>query len=172
MIRPALAILLLALPAAAQSPDGQPADPAADPAAVRVCHEGAAPYDDAPACIGEAANACQDMPGGATTYGIVGCLASEDTTWDALLNEEYGLLRDDLRAADARGTAQDMTRADALRDAQRAWIAFRDADCSLALSIWHDGTIRGPVAAQCRLSHTARRALELRNLRRNGEGSL
>lgn len=160
MIRLA-ALVLLVTPAAAE---------VADPALVRACHEGAAAWDAGPACIGAAAEACQAGAGGGSTPGIVGCLSSEADAWDALLNEEYGLLRDALRADDAAAGGE--SRADALRDAQRAWIAFRDADCALAWSIWQDGTIRGPVAARCRLDHTARRALELRHLRRDGEGNL
>jgi uncharacterized protein YecT (DUF1311 family) len=166
MIRPALAAaLLLAVPALAEGPS-------VDTAAVRACHAGAAPFDMAPACIGLPARACQDRPDGSTTSGIVACISAETQVWDTLLNEEYALLRDALREDDARGMMQGLSRADALQGAQRAWIAFRDADCGLAWAIWQDGTIRGPIAADCRLAHTARRALELRNLRRDGEGGL
>lgn len=167
MIRSAILLVLLAAPVSAQdAPDG-------DMRGVRSCHEGAAPFDTAPACIGRAARTCQSRAGGGTTIGIVGCLSSEAEAWDVLLNAEYGLLRDKLAADDAAAAGMGQaSRTDALRDAQRAWIAFRDADCVLSSSIWQDGTIRGPVAAQCLLTHTARRALELRDLRRNGEGTL
>lgn len=162
----ALLAALLAAPAAAQE------GPRVDPGQVRACSDAAAPYDTAPACIGAAADDCQTAEGGSTTPGIVGCLASEAEAWDVLLNDEYGLLRDASRAADASGGAGQASRVDALRDAQRAWIAFRDADCALSGAIWQDGTIRGPVAAQCLLTHAARRTLELRTLRRNVEGAL
>ena len=166
--RAALLALLLAPAAAPAAAQGAPA---ADAGAVRACLEGAAPYDAAPACIGAAADACQAGPDGASTMGIVACLSSEADAWDAHLNDEYGRLRERLRGADAAGPGA-ISRGDALRDAQRAWIAFRDADCALAHAIWQDGTIRGPVAASCRLEHTARRALALRDLRRDGEGNL
>lgn len=164
----ALAALLLAPPAALAE-----GGPRADPERVRLCRDGAGAGDTTPSCIGAAAGACQEAAGGATTAGIMACLDSETAAWDAMLNEEYGLLRGDLRAEDAAAAGKSLvSRSDAMRDAQRAWIAFRDADCALRWSMWQDGTIRGPVAARCLLDHTARRTLELRDLRRDGEGSL
>ena len=140
-----------------------------DPAPARACRDASIQGETMPGCIGAAAGVCQQQDGGSTTYGIVQCLAAEAEAWDEMLNEEYRLLRDEARAAD---DGAGLSRADALCDAQRAWIAFRDADCDLAFALWQDGTVRGPVAAGCHLTRTAQRTLELRDLRRNAEGDL
>jgi uncharacterized protein YecT (DUF1311 family) len=67
--------------------------------------------------------------------------------------------------ADEQGLSQVMDRSDALRDAQRAWIAFRDADCAARYAMWQDGTIRTIVGANCHLTMTAQRTIELRDMR-------
>ena len=78
------------------------------------------------------------------------------------MNREYKALRDDFRARDG---GEDLARQ--LRDAQRAWIAFRDADCGLVYAIWAGGSIRIIVAGNCHLDKTARRSIELRDMRGN-----
>lgn len=124
-----------------------------DGATVEACFA----RDDAQACIGDAANQCQDtQPQGQTTLGISECLMAEHAAWDRILNREYGQLRDNY-ADDAGLVAQ-------LRDAQRAWITFRDADCRLAYDRYGGGSMRVIAAAGCRLQHTARRALDLRDM--------
>lgn len=144
-----LALALMAAPAFAQEPQ-------VDPATVRAC------FDDArgttPDCIGEAAAACQAQPGGETTLGISACLQGEAQAWDDLLNAQYKGVR--ARLLEQGGT--DL--ADQLLDAQRAWIAFREADCSLVYAIWAEGSIRTVMASDCYLHKTAQRALELRDM--------
>ncbi|OWY17053.1 hypothetical protein B6V73_09400 [Thioclava sp. JM3] len=143
--------LMLASPALAQ-------EPSVDPNAVRACFDGA--KDTHPACIGEAAAACQDEPGGATTLGISACLQGEAQVWDDIAKSQY-------KAARARLLEQGGTDlANMLLDAQSAWGQYRDADCGLLYEIWKDGTIRTVVASQCYLERTAQRALELRDLGR------
>jgi uncharacterized protein YecT (DUF1311 family) len=102
-------------------------------------------------CVGPIANDCQDQPGGSTTIGIVSCLQREEAAWDVILNANY-------KAAMA---ALDGSQQAALRKAQRAWIPSRDADCEALWEANKDGTIRGPIAASCRLTATANRALWL-----------
>ncbi|MBN2740250.1 MAG: DUF1311 domain-containing protein [Rhodobacteraceae bacterium] len=132
------------------------ADPTVDPTIVRACFEDA--KDSHPGCIGDAANACQSQPGGDTTLGISACLQGEAQVWDDILNAQYKGVRADLLKQG--GTAL----SDQLLDAQRAWIAFRDADCGLIYSVWADGSIRTVMASSCYLDKTAQRALELRDL--------
>jgi uncharacterized protein YecT (DUF1311 family) len=132
------------------------ADPTVDPATVRACFDGA--KDTHPDCIGDAANACQSQPDGDTTLGISSCLQGEAQVWDDILNAQYKGVRADL--LEQGGTPL----ADQLLDAQRAWIAFRDADCGLVYSVWADGSIRTVMASSCYLDKTAQRALELRDL--------
>ncbi|HEX6042336.1 lysozyme inhibitor LprI family protein [Longimicrobium sp.] len=52
-------------------------------------------------------------------------------------------------------------RVEALRAAQRAWIAFRDAHCAFEASAFEGGTMQPMVEALCRANVTARRSNEL-----------
>jgi uncharacterized protein YecT (DUF1311 family) len=49
----------------------------------------------------------------------------------------------------------------AVRDAQRAWIGWWDAACAHARAQRGDGTGAGPAGAQCLMTMTGGRALEL-----------
>lgn len=143
--------LALSLPAAAQ-------EAVLNPKTVNVCFKNSKPGRVDPGCIGKAARQCQTAtPDGETTIGIGQCLMAEMAQWDKLLNREYGKTR--MAYADSPDLA------DQLRDAQRAWIALRDADCELEYARWGGGSMRSIAAANCRLTHTARRALSLRNMR-------
>lgn len=149
--------ILLALALTVGPAFGQEAGPfATDPAIVEACVSDAAPCDLSPPCIGAAANQCQQAPGGDTTQGIAECVMGEHATWDTVLNREY-------KAARAQ-YADDQTAADGLRDAQRAWIAWRDAECAFQYDRYGGGSMRTIASANCRMSMTAQRALELRAL--------
>jgi uncharacterized protein YecT (DUF1311 family) len=150
MTRTLALLALMAGPAAAQQMS-------VNPQAVDACFYNAAPGEVQPACLGAAANACQALPGGQTTIGISQCIGAETATWDAHLNAEYQTRRAEFG---------DQTLRDMLRDAQRAWIAYRDAQCALDYQRWIDGSIRTIVAANCFLTMTAQRALELRDMGR------
>ncbi len=133
---------------------------------IRACHATTPIGAIYPDCLGQAANACQEKQGGGTTPGIATCIGAETVVWDALLNEEYQALRayfSGLEGSAAEATSEDLLIA--LRDAQRAWIAYRDADCGLRYTIYQGGTIRSIVGANCRMTKTASRALELRDMR-------
>jgi len=149
-----LAALLLAfcLPAAAPAQE-------VDPAIVTDCLAHALPGEVAPRCLGAAANACQ-AAGHETTLGISACIQAETAAWDAHLNDQYRALRAELAAQEP-----DLTTA--LRDAQRAWIAFRDAQCALDYARWQGGSIRTIVAANCMMTMTAQRTIELRDMKGN-----
>lgn len=71
-------------------------------------------------CIGLIADPCVDAPG-ANTFTIVACNMREQTIWDGRLNEWYGQAQSHLKDNAAAAAA--------LKDAQRAWIQFRDAKC-------------------------------------------
>ncbi|MDO5370691.1 lysozyme inhibitor LprI family protein [Paracoccus sp. (in: a-proteobacteria)] len=142
MIRVLALALLSALPASAQQ---------YDPALIPACL-GAAPDQTARrACIGLASQACMNAAGGETTAGMHGCLSPEIAQWDEMLNAAYAGLR---QSSDSRATA--------LRDAQRAWIAFVDAACAYEASAYEGGSLAGVVGGTCRMQRTAERALELR----------
>lgn len=151
----ALFLSLFAVPAMAQ-------DLRFDPGLVEAC------FRDAPGpgaeCIGTASSQCQAQNvGGYSTAGMANCTAQETAAWDDLLNREYRALRADL---DRRDDGVGMDRSDALRDAQRAWIAYRDAECTLQWARYQEGTIRTLIAGGCQLDFTAGRTLELRDMRR------
>lgn len=160
----ALALLLLtAVPAAAQ-------DLSFDPAPLAACVAGGGGRD----CIGTAAAACMGATeGGETTLGMGACLARELAWWDAELNAAY----QDLRAQEARadraaepvpGLPPRPSSRDAIRDVQRAWIAWRDAACGyLALQYW-GGTMAGLARTDCLLTLTGEQALTLHSYRRDG----
>lgn len=102
-------------------------------------------------CIGAVSNHCQEVPGGGSTVGMVQCLERETDFWDTLLNTRYEELAQALAPAAF----------EALQEAQRAWIAFRDAECAFEHAVWGDGTIRAVAGASCMLEITAERALGL-----------
>lgn len=151
-MRVLLVLALSAAPALAQ--DSAPFT--VDPAIVETCVADTPDGDLAPSCIGAAANQCQQAPGGDTTIGIAKCVMGEHAAWDAVLNREYKTARSQF--------AGDPTAADSLRDAQRAWIAWRDAECAFQYDRYGGGSMRTIAAANCRMSMTAMRALELRGL--------
>ena len=103
--------------------------------------------------------------GGQSTFGMQNCLIQEMQVWDELLNEAYG---------DARATAKSLDAADLeifpeyavrdtqVRDAQRAWITFRDANCAMDYGLWGSGSMRVIWGAECLLRMTAERTFELR----------
>lgn len=143
--------MLMALPPAAQQFG-------VDVGIVQNCLHATPVGETAPRCLGQAANVCQQQPGADNSYGITQCIQAESTQWDVLLNVEY-------KATRAAFRAQDASFADALLQAQRAWIAYRDAECGMRYTIYHDGTLRGIVHANCVMVMTAQRTVELRDMR-------
>lgn len=117
-------------------------------------------------CIGDAATMCMaDEPDGDTTLGMSGCLAGEAGAWDALLNAEYATARDFARMMDAEDAAlfpEFAVRADQVQAAQRAWIAFRDANCAMQYGVWGAGSMRQIAGADCLLQMTAAQTFVLR----------
>lgn len=145
-----LLIALSPMPALAQSVN-------VDRGVVEACFQLAARGDTDPDCIGVAARACHSVPGMDNTMGIGDCLMAEQAHWDEILNREYQETRKHLTGNNLPDTR--------LRDAQRAWITLRDADCDVAGERYGDGSMRLIAYANCQLDHTARRALDLKNMR-------
>lgn len=93
---------------------------------------------------------CLDSPDGQSTAGMVQCIGVEVAVQDAALNVAYrgliGGMTPDQRAG--------------LQKAQRAWIAFRDADCQARYSPdW--GSMSTINANFCMLRRTVERTIEL-----------
>ncbi|MDO8323018.1 MAG: lysozyme inhibitor LprI family protein [Phenylobacterium sp.] len=93
---------------------------------------------------------CLASEAGATTIGQIQCIGDELKVQDARLNANYAKAMKDLTPEQK----------DKLRAAQRAWLAFQDADCR---SLWDDawGTMSRVTANMCALDRTIERADEL-----------
>lgn len=116
-------------------------------------------------CIGASAGACMEANMlGATTVGMAGCADKELSWWDARLNSAYAALMAHERKADAEFAAPYApSRAEALRDMQRAWIVWRDATCAYERSLWGGGSGGGPATVMCVLHLTAEQTFYLQD---------
>jgi uncharacterized protein YecT (DUF1311 family) len=143
-------LLLLPMAAAAEGTDG-----------IRACMADA---DTPAACIGTLSRDCiAAREDGETTLGMTECIAEETAAWDALLNAQYAAIMDLFRMQDASGDVlgADLTREATLRAAQRAWIRFRDADCTMQAARYGQGSLGRVAAANCVMGMTAERTIEL-----------
>ncbi|MBT8416520.1 MAG: DUF1311 domain-containing protein [Silicimonas sp.] len=133
------------------------------------CYVSATEAEARTACLGMMSTACMDsQDGGHTTLGMTSCLSAEAAVWDGHLNAEYRATRDWARAADedeATHFPEFAVRAEKLLEAQRAWIAFRDAECALDYAEWGSGSMRNIAYADCMMQMTAERTIELRRMR-------
>lgn len=115
-------------------------------------------------CIGKASGRCMETPDGSTTVGMVSCMGQELDQWDAMLNASYAALIAQSEKSDRElaelGSAADPSEP-VLRDAQRKWLAWRDAECRFAALQFQGGTGGGPAANGCAMRLTAERALAL-----------
>jgi uncharacterized protein YecT (DUF1311 family) len=95
-------------------------------------------------------------------YEQSACLEAALRRADAALNEAYRRAQAAIDADGMAGAADRAAWKRALQAAQRAWIAFRDADCGEVVGYeWHQGSGSGPATLACRLDKTERRAREL-----------
>jgi uncharacterized protein YecT (DUF1311 family) len=103
--------------------------------------------------ISEAYSDCLKLADG-TTVAIQDCIRQELERQDRKLNEAYKAL---MSSTPAQRRMQ-------LRDAQRKWIAFRDADCKYYFDP-QGGSAARLASNECVLTLTADRARELDNLK-------
>ncbi|MBV0911416.1 lysozyme inhibitor LprI family protein [Anianabacter salinae] len=156
MIRLTFLLSLLAAPVAAQELIFSGDTP-------QWCLDEAAGEAERRDCIGVAASACmEDTPGGGSTAGMSGCLDLERAYWDDRLNAVYQDLLASDRADDADYGGPNLpSKAEALRDMQRAWIAYRDGRCDYEYSQWGGGTGGGPAILGCLMQLTGEQVLYL-----------
>lgn len=83
------------------------------------------------------------------------CASQRLEAADAALNDAYGAA---VAEARAHGAAQEAM----LREAQRAWVAFRDLACSAEASLYEGGTIQPMIGTDCKARLTAARTADLR----------
>ena len=113
-------------------------------------------------CVGASARVCmENTPGGDSTYGMSGCLNAEWQYWDGRLNAAYRGAMARARAFDVDNGGFGASVEDAMRQMQRAWIPFRDAQCDYEMSTWGGGTGGGPAVAECLMYATANQTLYL-----------
>jgi uncharacterized protein YecT (DUF1311 family) len=114
--------------------------------------------DDAPTPLNPAVEArytpgfqkCLDSPEGMSTMGMIDCIGAELTIQDGRLNAQYRKSMADLYP---RQKAK-------LQAAERAWVAYRDAECaSYQDEDW--GTLSRITANQCELQMTVERLIAL-----------
>jgi uncharacterized protein YecT (DUF1311 family) len=170
MIRSAVLAAALVLPRDGSAQDAEEALPA-----VRGCLEAAEDEAASRACIGAFAQSCMaESPGGDTTVGMTACTLAEAGAWDRILNETFGdlvLQSHALAAGEDQAGVPPAPREQLLRAAQRAWVAFRDADCAQEVAMWGEGSMRQIAGAYCALDRTAQRTFELRAKRAALEGN-
>lgn len=150
----ALAAALLLLPAcAASAPDMD--------AALEACLAAAPDHAAAEACIGVPSAPCLDA--NPTTVGMSSCLLEEEAAWLARLRALRAELEAQAAARDAADEAPGLpSQTETFAEAQRAWDAFREAECAWRYARWGAGTMRQLAGAACRRDLAAARALELR----------
>jgi uncharacterized protein YecT (DUF1311 family) len=118
-------------------------------------------------CIGTVQDACAKEPGHESNAAMSGCVGREVAVWDERLNAAYkAALAGDLASRDAfRGNpARKLIGAEVLREAQRAWIAFRERKCSAARLPMEGGSGAALLGGTCFLQETARQAIWLETL--------
>ena len=108
--------------------------------------------------------AARDCGPDATQTDLNGCAGEGLRQADAALNEAYGRIMDRLKP--------DPAAAQALREAQRAWLRFRDGECDFATIGAEGGNIRPMLVAQCRQQLTEQRVTQLRRYLSCQEGDL
>ncbi len=110
--------------------------------------DGGKPHD----CIGRIADACLAKPESQSTHAMVACINNEADIWDTLLNTEYQRLL---------GAVESKAKDDVVK-AQRQWVGLRDADCAIPYALFDGGTMAQPIGADCVMSNTAERMLQVR----------
>ncbi|KJX87538.1 hypothetical protein SY94_2252 [Agrobacterium tumefaciens] len=92
------------------------------------------------------------------------CAGKDHEKADKELNAAYQKLRKQLAERDKTADASGKGANDALVMAQRAWVAFRDANCALAGFQARGGSMEPMLIASCLADMSSKRADELRQL--------
>jgi uncharacterized protein YecT (DUF1311 family) len=106
-----------------------------------------------------APNPCENA---STQLDLNTCSAQEYQTADKALNDAYQAYREQLSEAGRSG----------LRKAQRAWIAFRDAECEFQASAVEGGSAQPMVRNSCLTDLSRQRATTLTQKMECPEGDL
>lgn len=90
---------------------------------------------------------CEKASEGNPSYKA--CLARAADTADGVLNHEFQMLQDGIKAAAVEMDAKSDAQLDMLKDAQRQWIAFRDSTCAFEDSLAFGATATGGLLSSC-----------------------
>ena len=105
---------------------------------------------DAASCIGVVSTPCLAAPSNVSTVAMADCLRRETAIWDERLNAAY-------KSWTSKCDSPDIC--EARRKLERAWLAYRDARCTLPHVEAQGGTIAIIEDADCLLDATARQAI-------------
>ena len=103
---------------------------------------------------------CMAQPAAKSTLGMLSCIAAETRLQDQRLNAGYARLMRSM-------TPDERQR---LQAAQRAWIAYRDADCAARVDPVQWGSLSRIDGSLCTLNRTVERTFELETFRPGAEG--
>jgi uncharacterized protein YecT (DUF1311 family) len=96
-----------------------------------------------------------------TQIDMTQCAYQEWQVADAELNAAYERIMDNLKARDATLAAGEAKGSDVLRDAQRAWLTFRDKTCEVEGFAMRGGSAEPMVLASCKARLTWERITHL-----------
>ncbi len=103
-----------------------------------------------------------DCANAATTVEINFCADKEYQEADKALNAAYALALKSFSTRDLEKPYDAKSAEEALKTAQRTWIAYRDADCKgVVAQIWTSGTGATSAILQCMTERTSQRTKEL-----------
>ncbi len=97
-----------------------------------------------------------------TQYEMTACASLAFEAADGDLNLAWRMAMDMARHLDAAQPGLEPPTADILRDAQRKWIAFRDAACSAEATLARGGTMANQLFYMCLERLTRQRTEDLR----------
>lgn len=103
----------------------------------------------------------QDCANAADQQTMNQCARAEWQAADAELNSAYQMAMDFMRSIDADLPAEEQGAAKALRDAQRAWISFRDLACQAEGYLMQGGSAQPMIISGCMTVLTQERSRSL-----------
>lgn len=109
---------------------------------------------------------CEAASDSLATSVLASCLARETDAWDAHLNSEWSKVRAEAEARDAADAGAQGANVKSLLAAQRAWLAYRDAECDNTYQRYIGGTIRSLMAGSCLAEMNAERVIDFRDWQR------
>lgn len=104
----------------------------------------------------------QDCANPTSQFEMTHCAGIMFDAADGDLNHAYRLAIDAARQMDQYLGAGEVTNTAMLRDAQRAWIPFRDKACAAESNLARGGTMQSMLALNCKERLTRQRTEDLR----------